>query len=303
MAEPDTAGLLDELNSLRKRARIARHGYWLPSLVIGLLTLGAIPFYRPIEESCRPGERSCTFPYRGTGFDVPGLDRVDLLRVFNTGNLFPLASPLALGLYWVLALLVGLGVTVWWYRWRAVRAGVETATGAYVRVTLGGLVVVLGIALVGGVSTGLAGYFHFGYEGDLLASAVFLALPVGLAILSDKEVVRTWWYRTVLVVGFVLTVLLGAVVVNKTGGLMLFAAGLLVLAWLERSPLCAAVALGYSGFTLLANVSYMGTLYYRLGWRPDSRLDTVFSAKDVLLPGAIALVGGLAALVAGRVRR
>ncbi|WP_158854704.1 hypothetical protein [Saccharothrix deserti] len=303
MAEPDAAGLLDELNSLRRRARIARHGYWLPSVVIGLLTLGAIPFYRPVDESCPPGVRSCSLPYRGTGFDVPGLGKVDLLRVFNSGNLFPLASPLALGLYWVLVLLVGLGATVWWYRWRAVRAGVETSTGAYVRVTLGGLVVVLGIALVGGLMTEIAPYFHFGYEGNLLASAVFLALPVGLAILSDKEVTRTRWYRIALIVGFSLAVLLGAVVVNKTGGLMLFAAGLLVLAWLERSPLCAVVALGYTGFTLLANVSYMGTLYYRLGWRPDSRLDTVFSAKDVLLPGAIALVGGLVALVAGRVRR
>jgi hypothetical protein len=47
----------------------------------------------------------------------------------------------------------------------------------------------------------------------------------------------------------------------------------------------------------------MGTLFWWLGWRPDSGTDVLFSAEDVLLPGAIAVVGGLVALAASRVRR
>lgn len=294
--------LLDELGRLRKRVRIARRGYWLPMLAIGLLTLGAIPFYRPVERLCPPGVRSCSFSDLGTSFTVPGVGRFDPLAVFNAGNFFDIASPLALGVYWVVALLAGLVFTVWWYRRRAVSAGVETSTGAYVRVTLGGLVVVLGIALVGGLLPELRGRY-FPTEGELVLAAIFVALPVGLAILSERDFARSPWYRVAVVAGFLVTSLLGAHVVHKTGGLMLFAAGLLVLAWLERSPWCALVALGYTGFTLLANASTMGEVFWNLGWRPDSRLDVLFSAKDVLFPGAIAIVGALVALVLGRVRR
>ncbi|MFT7834824.1 hypothetical protein Q5530_01575 [Saccharothrix sp. BKS2] len=305
MTAPNTAGLLDELDRLRRRTRIARRGHWLPLTAIGLLTLGAIPFYRPFDDSCTPDASGCALPDRGTSFTVPGLGRVDPLGVFNAGNIFPLANPLALGVYWVLALLAGLVLTVWWYRRRAVSAGLETSTGAYVKVTVGGLAVVLGIALAGGLLPDLRGFrvTDSGTEESVLKAALFLAVPVTLAILSERDLARTRGFRAVVVVGFLVTSVLGATVVNKTGGLMLFAAGLLVLAWLERSRWCALVALGYTGFTLLANASTMGTLFYALAWRPDGRLDVLFSAKDVLLPGCVALVGGLVALALSRLRR
>ncbi|GAA1290463.1 hypothetical protein [Saccharothrix xinjiangensis] len=304
MAEPSAAGLLDELSRLRKRARIARRGHWLPVVVIGLLTLGAVPFYRPVEQQCPPGERSCAVLDHGTSFTVPGLGRVDPLGVFNAGNFFQLANPLALGAYWVLALLTGLVVTVWWYRRRAEVAGLETSTSAYVRVTLGGFAVVLGIALVGGLLPAeVRRHLRHDIKVEMVEAAVFLALPVVLAILSERDFARTRWYRAAVVAGFVATSVLGAVAVTKTGGLMLFAAGLLVLAWLERSPWCALVALGYAGFTLLANASTMGQVFWDLGWRPDSRVDVLFSAKDVLFPGCVAVVGGLVALALSRVRR
>ena len=123
MAVPNAAGLLDELDRLRRRTRIARRGHWLPLTAIGLVTLGAIPFHRPVDDSCPAGAASCPSTDRGTSFTVPGLGRVDPLGVFNSGNTFTLANPLALGLYWVPALPAGLVVTVWWYRRRAVSAG------------------------------------------------------------------------------------------------------------------------------------------------------------------------------------
>ncbi|ACU38002.1 hypothetical protein [Actinosynnema mirum] len=51
-------------------------------------------------------------------------------------------------MYWLFALLAGLLLTTWWYRRRAEASGLETSTKAYARVTLAGLLVVLGMSLV-----------------------------------------------------------------------------------------------------------------------------------------------------------
>ncbi|ATE55410.1 hypothetical protein [Actinosynnema pretiosum] len=310
MADGDAAVLLGELDALRKRTRRDRRGHWLPLLAIGALTLGAIPFYRPAPDPCRVLVTALGVCDSGevpsTTFTVPGLGRFDPLGAFTAGNIYDPVSPLALGAYWLLALLAGLLLTTWWYRRRAEVSGLETSTKAYARVTLAGLLVVLGMSLVRAVAAEPVSHLRLGAKAAVLESAVFLAVPVVLAVLSEREFGRTRGYRVALVAGFALTSVLGAAVVSKTGGLLLFAAGLLVLAWRERSAWCGAVALGYSWFTLLANGSWMGSVFWRLGWRPDPATgmeEVLFAAKDVLLPGATAIVGGLVALVLSRVRR
>jgi len=41
------ADLLAEMKALRRRARTARHAYWFPLVLFGLLTCASMPFYVP----------------------------------------------------------------------------------------------------------------------------------------------------------------------------------------------------------------------------------------------------------------
>jgi hypothetical protein len=41
----DPAGLLGEMAALRRRTRTARHAYWFPLVLFGLLTCLSAPFY------------------------------------------------------------------------------------------------------------------------------------------------------------------------------------------------------------------------------------------------------------------
>ncbi len=37
--------LLGEMEALRRRARVTRHGYWFPLVLFGVLTCASVPFY------------------------------------------------------------------------------------------------------------------------------------------------------------------------------------------------------------------------------------------------------------------
>ncbi|WP_309114314.1 hypothetical protein [Saccharothrix sp.] len=308
MGESPTAGLIDDLTDLRRRTRRVRHGYWFPLLLFGLLTLGSIPLLRPHDWQHSP-DAQCTYRPDGslgscatpsTGFNVPGLGRVDPLGVFNSGFLEPVAHPLALGLYWLCVLILGFLATVWWYRWRARRVGVETSTRIYAQVTVCGLAVLLLVPLISAVARE---WLWLGGWERRIGSVALVAIPVG-AVLVAMRVARSGRAvsRRVVGVGVGVTVLvvsvLGAAVIHKTGGLMLLAIGLLTLALVERSVWCTTVVLAFTGLTLLANASYMGTIFYRLNWDIGPReTNLLFNGKDMVLPGAVLVVGGLVALL------
>ncbi|WP_033341603.1 hypothetical protein [Catenuloplanes japonicus] len=66
-AGPDPRRLLDDARALARRVRLAQRVTWLPLLVLGLVTLGAIPVYRlfpPILSDCA-ADGTCTVFYRG----------------------------------------------------------------------------------------------------------------------------------------------------------------------------------------------------------------------------------------------
>jgi hypothetical protein len=290
--ESSPAALLDELAALRSRARRQRHGYWFPLLLFGVLTLIAVPFYEPVPRSDHVEGR----PLSDTSFEVPLLGPVNPLGVVNSNMINIVKHPLALGLYWVFALVVGLVATVWWYRWRAERAGLATETSTYVRTTVAGLAVLIGIPVGNAL---LPDAIRLRTYGLLIGSVVFLFAGV-LSAVTLKAASSSRWRWPLLVGAFLLLSVLGALSVRKTGGLLLFAIGLLVLAWVERSVLCAAVATVFTGFVLGANISVMGQLFYYLGWNFGGFDSTWFAAKDLLLPAAVLLVGGVVALLAGR---
>jgi hypothetical protein len=100
--------LLADTLTLRRRARGDRHAYWFPLLFFGLAIVGSAPLY--VER-----------------IQVPGGD---------PSTLYPLTDP-RLGSYWTVVLLGGALLTVWWYRRRGRRLGIEGRVGpAVVAATL-----------------------------------------------------------------------------------------------------------------------------------------------------------------------
>ena len=115
MAEADDAGpLLADLNRMRRQARTARHAYWFPLLLFGLLTCGAAPLYVVAADSA-PASAVLSFgpePILLGGMPISGLS-------------------FYIGWYWAVALVGGYLLTLLWYRRHARRAGVRTPARGY----------------------------------------------------------------------------------------------------------------------------------------------------------------------------
>ncbi|SER00441.1 hypothetical protein SAMN05216188_10738 [Lentzea xinjiangensis] len=272
----DPGGLLDELAALRKRARTDRHGYWFPLLLMGVLSVGSLPFSRT-----DPNPTDHLVDGRASRW----FDPLAHLRL-NTEVL----HPLALELYWAGALITGVVATVWWYRSRARRVGVETPTGTYVQVALlGSFAALIGIPL----STTLFYEYSTIYP-TLPVVIVVMAVLLGLAVLAF----RARRARPLFIVaGLVLTSMALSLlqvpdvgVDLGTGGMAQFtviAFGVLTLAWVERSALCGVIAVVFAASVLIVNNSPM-------------EIDALGAAQDVLPPATVLLLGGLGALAAHR---
>jgi len=114
----DEAALLADMRELRRRARTARHAYWFPLVLFGLLTCASVPFY------VLPGS-----PAGGTGA-VSGESSLPIL-----GGYGGFTVQRSLGYYWLAALLGGLLLTLLWYRWNARRVGLATPARGYLVTT------------------------------------------------------------------------------------------------------------------------------------------------------------------------
>jgi multisubunit Na+/H+ antiporter MnhB subunit len=75
------------------------------------------------------------------------------------------------------------------------------------------------------------------------------------------------------------------------------AAGLCVLARLERSPGLAVVAALHAGAAVLAAAYDVENLVFRLGWSPQGDQWRYAGLPNVLLPALVLLAGGAAAAV------
>ena len=99
LAGAGSGELLGDLTRLRRRARLARHGYWFPLVLFGVLGCAAAPLYLAAAASTPAGSGS----YQTTG----------------TGPLLNSGMPMGtkgfyIGWYWTVALVAGylLGVVV-----------------------------------------------------------------------------------------------------------------------------------------------------------------------------------------------
>jgi hypothetical protein len=233
---PEQAGLLAEMRALRGRARAARHAYWFPLVVFGMLTCTSIPFY--IQPQGNTGS-SGALPYLG-GFS-------------------PFASH-AVAYYWLSALVGGLVITQVWYLWHARRVGLQTPSSAYLATTFALTVMAASIPLLAQIRS-----------------------PRSLRFLGQLQRLYP-----------------GDLTIRGTFPFVLIAAGLLVLAWAERSRVLTAIAVLYAGSAVLSSLYDVENLTQRLGWNPSPSDQAL---PNILLPGLLLLVTGTVTVAVQRLRK
>ncbi|WP_086668534.1 hypothetical protein [Lentzea kentuckyensis] len=270
-------GLLNELGAMRKRARADRHGYWLPFLLFGLITLVSTPFYARrmcVESGVDPAlvePKPCAWSSSGMPWLYHWLHPTG--QVMTSPVFMPASPSLAVDVYWTVALLCGLLAVVWWYRWRAAQVGVETPTRIYTQVTIFLLALqVAGVPVLTELFFGRVGWQ--------------IALPVTVAVI----VAATWWRRSV---GFTVAVLalfflVHAVTFYPYGPLLVLAAGLAGLAYLERSAVCTITMAIFAATVLFVNEAGRFSFYWPLA---------VEQYASTALPALVLLAGGIIGFV------
>jgi hypothetical protein len=165
--------LLGEVKSVRRRARFARHAYWFPLVIFGLLTLASVPFY--IQH----------IPTKRGVYPIPGpAGPAFLQRSYLVG--FGIFHGRYADYYWLAAILVGVAATAAWYRWRGNRVGLRTPARGYLLTGLVLLLLALGIpALTLTAAPGL----RILMPGDLLLRGTFplVIIGIGLCFLAWAE--------------------------------------------------------------------------------------------------------------------
>jgi hypothetical protein len=165
--------LLVEAQTARRRARRARHAYWFPLVLFGLLSLASVPFY--IQR----------FPLRG-GVYYFRQDGPSFLGRGYLGGFGPMTSGLS-AYYWLAAILAGLAATAVWYRRRGAQVGLRTPSRGYIITSLVLLVLALLIPALAG--PGGLGALRVLMPGDLLIRGTFpvVLIALGLCVLAWAE--------------------------------------------------------------------------------------------------------------------
>jgi hypothetical protein len=163
-ASAEPAELLGEVRAIRRRARVARHAYWFPLVLFGLLTCASVPFYIA----------RLPFGGRATYFRLPG---PVFLRSAYLGGFGRLAVLQGGAYYWLGAMLLGITTTALWYRWRGNRVGLRTPARGYL---ITGLVLVALALLIPVVSGGSTTPIMWPF--DYVVSNLFPLVLIGLGL-------------------------------------------------------------------------------------------------------------------------
>lgn len=255
VSEAGQADLLKEMKVLRRRARAVRHAYWFPLVLFGLLTCASVPFYIRPNVPAGFGPAGSGPAGQGIRPHGPSLPILGGFRGFLVNRY--------LGYYWLAALLVGLLLTLLWYRWHARRVGLQTPARSYV--------------ITGAVLTVLA-----------------LVIP-WLAQVRSPHWLRWLQHLQVLWPGDLVN--------RGTFPFVIIAVGLWALAWAERSRALAVIAAVYTGTALLASLYGIENVLSRLGWNPSPSEWNLTSLPNVLLPALVLLVAGAGAFAVRRRHR
>ena len=166
--------LLGEVRAIRRRARLARHAYWFPLVVFGLLICASVPFYLPPSRS-----KFVRLPHshrlvRASLYLVPPGPR--FLQSGYLGG-FGILSSRGTAYYWLGAMLFGIAATVLWYRWRGNRVGLRTPARGYL---ITGLIIVALALLI--PLAGRGGGMLLIMPGDLVVRGTFPFVLIGLGL-------------------------------------------------------------------------------------------------------------------------
>lgn len=268
--------VLAELDALRRRTRGDRHAYSFPLFLFGGLILLA-----PV----------CYLSYR-----PPEAGTIDIGPFPQLTPVGWLVYPDLVGWYWILTIVGGFWLTNRWYRHRAHRRGVETDFQVPAAVACAAL---LGFLV-------WPTFFTVAVTGDrfvvnltiLLVSAVLAAAAL---LWARHDRART---AGLAAATFFATIAAGAIGMYFRHGyaaLVIIAAALLALAWVERSVLLTVVSVLFAGVAPLVNVYNLENVAFRLGWTPADYWDLrVISLQVLLLPALVLLAGGAVAVIGNR---
>lgn len=282
--------LLADVQALRRQARRDRRATAFPLLLFGALILIAPLCY--VDQDPVPVDQ---------GFTIQ--DEGPFPLFFGIGPFGDVKYPNLIGWYWFLTVLLGFAATAWWYRRRAARIGVETDTRAYLVAAGAGLTgFLIGVPLLEFLvsarntlystpSTNLPILF-----GSAVASATVL---LWCTRRTRREVERAAGLFVGVLLATVTFAALGVYLIYGFAALLIIAAGLLTLAWLERSPLLAVTGLVFSAVSVVANLTEQT---FPADWYSASSMQ-VFVLRNLLLPGVVLLVGGATAVLSGRFAR
>ena len=169
----DPSQLLGEVRAIRGRARLARHAYWFPLLLFGLLICASVPFYLPPSRSKLVRLPHSRHPVRAGMYHAPPGPR--FLQSAYLGG-FGMLSSRGTAYYWLGAMLLGIAATVLWYRWRGNRVGLRTPARGYL---ITGLIIVA-LALL--IPLAGRGGMMLIMPGDLVIRGTFPFVLIGLGL-------------------------------------------------------------------------------------------------------------------------
>lgn len=256
--------MLGDLADLRRRARADRHSYPFPLLFFGIASFLAVPLYAPSSPSPHLVVRAVEW---------------NPLAVLGAHS--EVRHPLLLGLYWLAVLVVGAPATVWWYRRRGLKVGIETSTKGY----LGAVTIGLSAPLVSMAILYVLPMTSFGFPTQPSATGI------GVILLALATVL--WRLRAPHASTLVAAVLGTAWLQfahSLIGQFIVIGLGLVVLARLERSNWLDTVT-----------GAYVVTLCLTATFLPPhiTPATTLSMATVVLLPGFVLIAGGLVGLRRG----
>jgi hypothetical protein len=169
----DPGELLGEVRAIRRRTRLARHAYWFPLVLFGLLTCASVPFYIGRALIGATGPRA--FVTRLGGYRMPLSGFLGGGRILTADSAY----------YWLAAMLLGMTATVLWYRWRGNRIGLRTPARGYLITGLALIALALLIPVVSGRSLRLPLIWPGSYV--IRGTFPLVLIGLGLCVLAWSE--------------------------------------------------------------------------------------------------------------------
>lgn len=288
-----------------------RGDYWFPMSVFGILVLCAPLVYRPSGPSST--DYDIWNPTINTPSHIPDLAFAPLQQ-FST-YAAGLGDPMAVALYWFSVVMFGPLLGMWWYHRKARRDGSAPQTGWYLLysctslalyVVLFPVIEFVAIHLPDQTTPSPAAMRGL----DLLTVGGFVAgiVIAGAAAWPCRSLKRMSTRRwTVSWLGMLLAIAAAAAIEflayvqprDSYGPLLLISVGLLAFSLVDRSRVCAVVAVLFTAAALVVNLVGARSVIAWWGGTPDAWPQTSAVLLNLALPGVILLVGSLIGAVTG----